>query len=696
MQLFLRKILKLLFRVEVAGLDKLDWEKPSIILPNHISFLDPFILYPFLAKNVVFVVNTSIAKKFKFFFKWINHVTIDPLNPYSLRKVVKLIKEGSHLVIFPEGRITTTGNFMKLYNGIGLLAAKSNANVYPVILQGFEYSKLSRIKDKVKTRWFPKVTIYFDDKLEFDNDISNNFKAKKTRISDNILTALQNTKFKASMEFQKYDNIFDGLLKKSKEIRNKVIVQDTGAALTYKKLILTSYILGNKLKEILGNETRTGVLLPNSTAHVVTLFSLFFKGVTPAILNFTLGTSNNIDCAKTAELNTIITSKLFVRKAKLQRTIDEMSKTFKIVYLEDVKRKITTLDKLNGMLHYITNKKACHSDEKNIILFTSGSESKPKGVVLTHSNILANIEQTTTVIDLTHKDIMLNALPIFHSFGLTAGTLLPIIKGLKVFTYPTPLHYKIIPELAYDNNVTFLLGTPSFFLGYAKNAHHYDFHTIRYAVSGGEKLKDNVKDLWQQKFGIRIIEGYGTTEASPILSLNTPLFFKHGSVGKLLPGIQWKIEKVEGIEEGGNLLIKGPNVMKGYLLHGKGFVPCSEWYKCGDIVNIDKDGFVTIKARLKRFAKISGEMISLDSVETHARECFGDFKYAAISKPDAKKGERIILFTTCGNINKKTFQQYLSTNGHSMLLLPTEIVILEDLLLLGNGKINYVELSASV
>ncbi|MBP2661943.1 MAG: Acyl-(acyl-carrier-protein)--phospholipid O-acyltransferase, partial [Firmicutes bacterium] len=388
----------------------------------------------------------------------------------------------------------------------------------------------------------------------------------------------------------------------------------------------------------------------------------------------------------------ILTSRTFVEKANFQSYISQLAAKFTILYLEDLKSTLSGTDKLSGLFSYFVRKKASPIGNREIILFTSGSESKPKGVVLAHSSIRANIHQISCVIDYTHRDKMLNALPMFHSFGLTAGTLLPIMEGMEVFLYPSPLHYKIIPEIAYDRNVTILLGTPTFLMGYGKYAHNYDFYNVRFVLAGGEKLKDDVRNLWNEKFGIRLFEGYGTTEMSPVLSFNTPMFNRRGTVGKFLPGIGWRLEAVEGIEEGGNLFVKGPNAMKGYLLHGKGFVPSEEWYNCGDVVAIDKEGFITIKSRLKRFAKISGEMISLDAVEKVAESCFATDKNAAINISDTRKGEKIILYTLHKDATKQLLREYISQSGQSMLVMPTALRVVDTLPLLGSGKIDYVTL----
>lgn len=691
MKSLLRLILRVLFKLRPVNLHKLQFTGPAVIIPNHVSFLDAVFLYLFLPREAVYVVNTQIARRFSFALKFYQHITIDPLNPYSLKKIVNVVKTGTPVVLFPEGRITTTGGLMKVYDGIGFILQKTGATLYPLIFTGPERSKASRLKDKVKTRWFPEVQMVVGDPVQLTIDPGKSARLQKRMLSDKILDIMQNNLYLA--KHQEKVNLFNQLLKSAKiHGPNKVAARDISQQVTYRTLITSSYIMAQKFAAFMKEEENTGVLLPNSAGHVITLFALFYHGKTPAILNHSAGTQNILDCAEAANLRTILTSRLFIEKAGLTNLVSQLINKYKIVYLEDIKSSVSFWNKLMGLIQYICGKKASLSKGQRLILFTSGSESKPKGVVLNHSNIMANINQVSCVIDFTHRDKILNALPMFHSFGLTAGTILPLLSGVEVYLYPSPLHFKIIPELAYDYNATILFGTSTFLNGYGKYAHPYDFHSIRYVFAGAEKLKEETRVLWQDKFGIRIMEGYGTTETSPILSLNTNLFYKKGTVGKFMPGIRRVLEKVEGIEDGGNLLVQGPNVMEGYLLHGQGFVPVDQWYNCGDLVSIDAQGFITIMSRLKRFAKISGEMVSLNLVEELAEKCFGTACSAVVNLPHPKKGEMIILFTTNRTVNKHTLRHYLSQHNHSMLLMPAELITVDKLPLLGSGKIDYVTL----
>jgi len=691
MKILLRWILQLLFKTKLIGKEELVFTGPSIILPNHVSFLDAIFLYAYLPSNTCFVINTAMAQKIRFVLQWIDHIPVDPLNPYSLKKIIAVVKSGRPVVLFPEGRITTTGSLMKVYSGVGLIALKTSATLYPIFFIGLERSKLSRIQDKVKTMWFPTVTMYIDQKRKLALSTTQNIRQQKQEISDKILEMLQQGIFKARQAEERHVNLFDKVLD-AKRIHgsNKIMAEDINGTISYRRAIIGSYVLAVNLRCLLDQQEKVGVLLPNSIGHLVTLFSLCYLGKTPAILNFSAGGENNLNCSETAGIKTILTSRLFIEKGHFEELVASLATKYQIIYLEDIKKQTSWMDKINGFVKYLQGAKS--AGEAGMILFTSGSESKPKGVLLRQANIITNINQIASVIDFTSRDKMLNALPMFHSFGLTAGTLLPVLNGVEVFLYPTPLHYKIVPEIAYDRNVTLLLGTPTFLHGYARYAHHYDFYSLRYVLAGGEKLRDEVRQLWQEKFGIRIFEGYGTTETAPVLSINTPLFNKFGTVGKFLPGIDWRTEVVPGIEEGGSLFVKGPNVMAGYLLHGKGFIPTPEWYDCGDVVHIDQQGFISIRSRLKRFAKVSGEMVSLDAVERTAENCFGSNRNAAINIPDQRKGERIVLYTMEKNASKQMLREFMNQTKQSMLAMPGEVIVVDKLPLLGTGKTDYVTL----
>ncbi len=332
------------------------------------------------------------------------------------------------------------------------------------------------------------------------------------------------------------------------------------------------------------------------------------------------------------------------------------------------------------------------------MLFTSGSEGLPKAVLLSHRNLLSNCAQLGAVIDFSARDVILNVLPLFHVFGLSAGLILPLTSGMYTFLYPNPLHYKVVPELVYELNATVLFGTNTFLAGYARTAHPYDFYSVRYVFAGAEKLQEDVRQLWLDKLGIRILEGYGATETSPVIAVNTPMHYRAGTVGRFLPGVEWRLEPVEGVT-GGRLHVKGPNVMLGYYLPerpGELVAPAScygeGWYDTGDVVEVDAEGFVTVLGRMKRFAKVAGEMVPLDGIEKLAAKVWPGYRHAAVALPDGRKGEKVVLVSECPSAELSALHEAARADGLPELWLPHQVLFAEALPLLGSGKLDYSKL----
>jgi len=388
-----------------------------------------------------------------------------------------------------------------------------------------------------------------------------------------------------------------------------------------------------------------------------------------------------------------------VERARLDALAGTLAATIRMVYLEDVRERISLLDKIRALLGYRRALVPRNPDDPAAILFTSGSEGTPKGVVLSHRNMLCNAAQAAARIDFGRTDRVFNTLPVFHSFGLTVGLVLPLVSGVPVFLYPSPLHYRVVPELVYGTNATILFGTDTFLSGYGRAAHPYDFRSVRYVLAGAEPVKETTRRLWAEKFGLRILEGYGVTETAPALALNTPMFNRFGTVGRLLPGIEARLDQVAGIDEGGRLYVRGPNVMLGYLKADRpGMLvrPEEGWHDTGDIVTIDREGFVAIKGRAKRFAKIGGEMISLAAVEALASELWPESQSAIVAEPDPRRGERLVLVTEKQDVTRAAFQAYAKARGASDLMVPAEVMVVDKLPLLGSGKADLVSVARLV
>jgi len=482
--------------------------------------------------------------------------------------------------------------------------------------------------------------------------------------------------------------------------RGRVAIEDAERKpLSYGNLVLGALVLGRKLAAVTAPRETVGLMLPNVQGMAVTFFALSAFGRVPAMLNFTAGVRNLKAAAELAGLKTIVTSRRFVEQAKLDDELAALGEGRRVVILEDLRKHITSLDKALGLAWSFApglahRPHAAAPDDTAVVLFTSGTEGTPKGVALSHANIVSNAYQIFALAEgfLSEADVFMNPLPTFHSFGLTAGMLLPLLHGMKVVLYPSPLHYKQVPKLIGETKATFLLATDTFLQGYSRAADPDDLKSVRYVVAGAERVKAETRAMWQP-YGTTILEGYGCTECSPVLACNTPLAMREGSVGRLLPGIEARLEPVEGITEGGRLHVRGPNVMAGYLSAeqpGRLDPPPGGWHDTGDIVVID-DGFVMIRGRARRFAKIGGEMISLAAVETMIAGIWPEQNHVVVALPDARKGEQLVLVTERPDADRAALQDAAKAKGFPELWVPKAVLVTRAIPVLGNGKIDYGE-----
>jgi acyl-[acyl-carrier-protein]-phospholipid O-acyltransferase / long-chain-fatty-acid--[acyl-carrier-protein] ligase len=705
-KLTLATILKAIYRVDVKGLEHYSKAgKRAVIVVNHVSLLDPLLLSAFLPVKPMFAVNTHISQQWwvKPFLTLVDAFPVDPTNSMSMKGLIKAVKEDRHCVVFPEGRITVTGALMKIYEGPGMVADKSDAMLIPVRIDGAQYTPFSRLRGKIRLRLFPKITITLlpPRKFELPEDLSGRERRQIT--SERLYDVMSDLIFE-TCDYRR--SLFEGLLEARRVHGGKhLIVEDTDRnPLSYNQLLLSSLVLGRCIARDTPKDSPVGVLLPNSLGGAVTFFALQAYGRTPAMLDFSIGIKNILSALETAQIKTVLTSRKFIKLAELDDVATALSKKAKLVYLEDVRERSSLGDKISGLiqrqfpgLRVAANKTA--ATDPAVVLFTSGSEGTPKCVVLSHENVMANRYQLAAKVDFNPRDIVFNALPMFHSFGLTGGTLLPILSGLKTFLYPSPLHYRIIPALVYDTDATILFSTDTFLGGYGKAAHPYDFYSLRYVFAGAETVRDDTRAQWADKFGLRIMEGYGATETAPVLAVNTPMHYKAGTVGRLLPNIRHSIEPVPGIEQGGKLLVSGPNIMLGYFKADNPGVlepPEDRIYDTGDIVDIDQHGYVTILGRAKRFAKIAGEMVSLTVVEGYATAIWPGQMHAAVSIPDDKKGERVILLTDMKSADRAQILDYAKAEGVAEIMIPRTVQIVDELPLLGTGKLDYPSIQEMV
>lgn len=709
---FLIWIFKLMYRVEVRGME--NYNKAGgrvLVVANHMSSIDAALLAAFFPDRLSFAINTQEPQKgwIKWIFKLISTYPLDPTNPLATKSLIEYLRKDHRVVIFPEGRISVTGGLMKIYEAPGLIADKAGAKLLPIRIQGAQYTPFSHLEGKLKIRWFPKITLTVLEPRTFDLPASISGRERRRQISMQLYDVMADSMFLSSPVDQ---TLFESFLE-ARRLHgvNQIILEDIDRnPMSYQRLLLGSLILGGRIAKNTKQGEYVGVLLPNTIANVVTFLGMQAYHRVPAMLNYTAGVQNIISASRLAQITTVYSSRRFVERASLQDVIDGLiANNVRVIYLEDVRAEINIMHKLLGKLysyfpkvyyHWINGiKKDNHRAFINmpcVVLFTSGSEGTPKGVVLSHFNVQSNRYQMVARVDFTPSDRVFNALPMFHAFGLTTATLLPIMSGMRTFLYPSPLHYKIVPEMCYDTNSTILFGTDTFLSNYAKCAHPYDFYSIRYIFAGAEKLRQETHNTWMQKFGIRLFEGYGATEASPVLAMNTPLQYRFGTVGRLVPGMHYKLRPVDGITDGFRLLVTGPNVMLGYILAdapGK-IQPPEGYYDTGDIVSVDEAGFISIKGRAKRFAKVAGEMVSLTAVEQAINSLWSEKQNAVTSRPDPRKGEQIVLITNNKHAEQSAVVAYFKQHGLAEIGIPKKIIIMEQVPLLGSGKIDYQAVKA--
>lgn len=707
-----RFILRLLFRFRGYNEAVLKTPGPVLLVPNHTSWFDWLLVGVCLDEDWKFVVSSVSAET-----SWLHRkimlnkrtFPIDTNSPYAVKRMAEHLQANGRLVLFAEGRLSRTGTLMKLFDGTGFLLHKTHAKVITCYLRGANRLPLS--PNPGLKQWFPNVSAHFSDvrippKLEQGS--TNQARAQFTSwLRDQMI----NQQFDVEMEFGPRD-VLAAIVQTSGDRPRQIVLEDaTRQPLTYRKLLAAVDVLSRTLRGALDHSgSHVGVLLPNVNALPVLLLSLWRTGKVPAVLNFSTGEATMLACSKIAGLKQIVTSRVFLEKSRLK--IDKLVEAgIHFVYLEELRTGIGWSQKFFSLMRMTINPTSLKlsfdsqvpaEGQPAVILFTSGSEGVPKAVALSHLNLLANIRQMLAVTDIMDTDRLFNCLPLFHSFGLTVGTLLPMVRGAYTFIYPSPLHYRVIPAVFYDRDCTIFLSTNTFLNGYARKGNPYDFRTMRYMFAAAEKVQESTFTTWAQKFGVRILEGYGATECTPCISVNTPLVPRYGSVGRILPGIDYRLEPVEGVEEGGRMFVRGPNVMLGYLNaeENKKFKALDGWYDTGDIVSVDADGYLFIRGRLKRFAKVSGEMVSLTAVEDALAGAFPQYglrcQVAVVTRPDEGKGEVLIAVTNEPKLQLEEIRAAIKAKGLSNLSAPREIKVVREIPKLGTGKINHRELAKAL
>ncbi len=702
----LRLLLRLLFRFRVEGAASLRGPGPMLLIPNHVSWLDWLFLLAVLEDDWKFVASSTTAETSWFHRKFmINSRTfpVDPTSPYAVRDMAAYLEKGGRLVIFPEGRISITGALMKIYDGTSFLIARTGARVVTCYLKGAVRAPF--VRHAGWTHWLPRVSAHFSPALTAPTWPHLPHATVRHKLTTWLHDAMMRQQVEAEVNHGP-PNLLAAAATVAAATPSRDAFEDISFKVTsFRRVMVGTDVLAGVWRKRFADlpaDERIGFMLPNATATPVTLFSLWAAGRVPAILNFSSGLPTMTQCCHLAGVRRIITSRQFLTKAKLAPE-PFAAAGLELIYLEDIRTSVPRVVQLAALIRHTL---ACgrrflrsplQPHDTAVVLFTSGSEGAPKGVELSHRNVIANVQQAIAIIDLEDHDRFFNAMPFFHTFGFTA-TMLAYLRGLYTFYYPTPLHYRIVPELVYDKVCTVMMGTNTFLNGYARKAHAYDFNSVKFMISGAEKVQSATVDLYARKFGIRIIEGYGVTECSPIISANSRLAPRHGTSGRLAPGMEARLEPVEGVTEGGRLFVRGPNVMKGYLNPdaNAAFRALAGWYDTGDIVSIDDDGYLTIRGRVKRFAKISGEMVSLTAIEDALAGAFPQYgarcTIAIVALPDTEKGEKIVAAVNESRLTLGELRAAVRAKGLSNLAAPRELRVIPAIPKLGSGKTDHREL----
>lgn len=695
----LRLLLGLLFGVRVTGhVSQLSRGRP-LVVANHDSLLDALLVALFLPDNPLIVLPRTLSghRLGRLVRRVADCAELGIAGDYTVKGLVRVVRSGRPVVVFPQDRVTTTGSTMKIYGAVAVIAARADADIVPLRIEGTLQSRWAATSHRWPRRLFPRVTLAVQPSTRFPAR-SGTGGARRRQLSEDLLRILQQSMANAAPRRTLFDALVDAAALYGRRTR---IIEDLRRQVnTYGDLLKGSLALGRLTARFTAPGERVGVMLPNLGATVCLVFGLTSRGRVAAMLNYSSGVEALRVACVAGVLRTVITSRAFIQAAHLEHLLTALEGC-RIVYLEDLRETMTLADKLWIIKALLRPGAALPQQDPAspaIVLFTSGSEARPKGVVISHDTMLGVMAQLRAVIDFGPDDKYLNALPMYHTFGLIACTLMPLLSGTRLFLYTNPLHYKVVPEYAYTRDCTYIFGTSTFLGNYARQAHPYDFYRARFIIAGGEKLNPEVSKLWFSKFGLRVYEGYGATECGPAMSLNTPLAFRDGSVGRFLSGIEYRIVPVPGIEQGGVLHVRGPNLMMGYMFSDAPGVlqpPRSElgagWYNTGDVVSVDDDGFVTIHGRVKRFAKIAGEMVSLERVEHIAYQASPAFKHAALVEM-THTGESTVLLTTDPQLDRITLMHTARQLNIRELAVARRVMKVDTLPLLGSGKVDYVTL----
>jgi len=719
-RLLLLPILKTGYRFHVNGLKNLPQSGGVLLLGNHISWIDWLVLQAASPRAIKFVMYRPIYNKW--YLTWFLRIfKVIPIgggaSKESIQTIRSYLENGEVVALFPEGHISYNGQINEFQKGFEhVLEGLENITTVPFYLRGLWGSSFSRAdshyKILSKKRGKREVLVAFGKPINGFIDAV----AMKQKVVELSFSAWEHF-------INEQAPLTHHWLESAKSDLFKECVADAqGTELNNVKFIAAVLSFAKVLKTKLRGQRHVGVLLPSSAAGAIVNMALFVLGKVPVNLNYTLSAESMQKALAKAQIDTVLSSAKFLDKLTAKGFDFNAILADKLLFAEDIAKGLNKTAKTHAFLtalfapqwwiklRYFADVKL---DDTATILFSSGSEGDPKGIELSHKNLLTNIKQVSELLNFRRDDVILNSLPIFHSFGLTVTALLPLCEGVKMVSVADPTDGAAIGKMSAKHGVSILFGTSTFFRLYTRNKklHPLMFQNVRIVITGAEKLKTDVKDAFRLKFGLEIYEGYGTTETAPVAAVNVPnilekdslkelTFTKEGTVGLPLPGTIIKIVDPDTLNElktgeDGLILIGGGQVMKGYLDDPEKTAEVIaeldgvRYYKTGDKGHIDEHGFVTIVDRYSRFAKIGGEMISLGAVEANLSQAIGeDAVFVATAVNDDKKGESVVLLVK-SELTISEIQQRIKTLNIPPIMLPSEIFLVDEIPLLGSGKIDF-------
>lgn len=687
--------LKLVWRVHDKAIRQArDSETPVIYVVSHQSRLEPALMLSLLPEQTLHILDDASARAF-----WLEPwrelgrtIAFNAEHVFVSRRLVRVLRGKGRLAVYLPDTVEPDVKSFRLFRAVARIAMQADARIVPIFVSGARHLPFSLTPaERAPRAWFPRLRIAALAPMTM---------AELLQRAGYSQTTTANALFDRFAEARLAGTDLDrGLFHAVCDAAgrygaSRLIVEDVvSGALSYRKLLTGARVLGKRLEGLTSPGEAVGILLPNANGVVLTMLGLISAGRVAAMINYTAGAANVASAVKTAAIKTIVSSRAFIQKADLADIVAAAEQAgARLIWLEELRDSITTFEKAAAAAQWRRPLQPQVASRPAVILFTSGSEGMPKAVMLSHRNLVANAMQAEARISISPADKLFNVLPVFHSFGLTGGTILPLITGVRLFLYPSPLHYKLIPDVARKIRPTIMFGTDTFLAAYARTAEDGDFSSLRFVVAGAEPVRPETRRVWRERFGAEIVEGFGLTEAAPVVAVNTATHGRDGTVGRLLPGMRMRIEEVEGVSEGGRLWLNGPNLMMGYMTADRPgeLQPLEGWHDSGDIVSVDREGFVTIRGRAKRFAKIAGEMVSLGAVEMLVQALWPEERHAAVAVPDKRKGERIVLVTTAGNADPETLRLYGKQAGAADLMVPHDIIKVREIPVLGSGKTDYV------